>query len=82
MIYTSVVYGVDRPPAFGSDFQSTFVEDWVRWAGITDITRVEFRPDLAVDDAVRRRVEAQRRAAKVGRGYGQSGLATDRENAA
>jgi FMN-dependent NADH-azoreductase len=83
VIYTSAVYGVDRPPAFGSDFQSTFVEDWLRWAGITDITTVEFRPNLAVDDAVCRRVEAHRRAAKIGRAYGQSGLAaTDRENVA
>jgi FMN-dependent NADH-azoreductase len=82
VIYTSAVYGADRPPAFGSDFQSTFVEDWLRWAGITDITTVEFRPNLAVDDAVRRRVEAHRRAAEIGRAYGRSGLAMDREDAA
>ncbi len=51
VVYTGAVYGVDRPPAFGSDFQTTFFEDWLRWVGITDITTVEFRPDLAVDDA-------------------------------
>jgi FMN-dependent NADH-azoreductase len=82
VIYTSAVYGVDRPAAFGSDFQSTFVEDWLRWAGITDITTIELRPNLAVDDAVRRRVEAHRHAAEVGRAYGRSGVAADRENAA
>jgi FMN-dependent NADH-azoreductase len=82
VIYTSAVYGADRPPAFGSDFQSTFLEDWLRWAGITDITTVELRPNLAVDDAESRRVEAHRRAATVGRAYGRSGLAADREEAA
>ena len=82
VIYTSAVYGLDRSPAFGSDFQSTFFEDWLQWAGITDITTVEFRPNLAVDDADSRRLEARRRAAKAGRGYGHSGLTEDRGNAA
>lgn len=82
VIYTSAVYGADRPPAFGSDFQSTFLEDWLRWAGITDITTVELRPNLAVDKAESRRVEAHRRAATIGRAYGRSGLAADREEAA
>ena len=82
VIYTSAVYGVDRPPTFGSDFQTTFVEDWLRWAGITDITTVEFRPNLAIDDAAGRRVEAHRRAAEIGREYDQSGPAEDRGNAA
>lgn len=82
VIYTSAVYGVERPPAFGSDFQSTFMEDWLRWAGITDIATVEFRPNLAVDDAESRRVDAHRRAATIGRAFGRSGHATDHENAA
>lgn len=82
VVYTSAVYGVERPPAFGSDFQSTFVEDWLRWAGITDITTVEFRPNLAVDDAESRRVAAHRRAAEVGRAFGRSDPTTDCENAA
>lgn len=82
VIYTSAVYGVDRPPTFGSDFQTTFVEDWLRWAGITDITTVEFRPNLAVDNADSRRVEALRRAAKAGLEYGRSGLTEDHGHAA
>lgn len=82
VVYTSAVYGADRSPAFGSDFQSTFLEGWLRWAGITDLTTVEFRPNLAVEDAVRRRAEAHQRAATVGRAFGRSGLATSREHAA
>lgn len=69
---TSAVYGAGRGPAFGSDFQSTFLEDWLRWAGITDIATVEFRPNLAVADAGRRRVEAHRRATDLGRTFSRS----------
>jgi FMN-dependent NADH-azoreductase len=69
VVYTSAVYGVGRGAAFGSDFQSTFLEDWLRWAGITDISTLEFRPNLAVADADRRRAEAHRRAARLGRTY-------------
>jgi FMN-dependent NADH-azoreductase len=58
VIYTSAVYGPSRGPSFGSDFQQPYLEDWLRWAGITDITPIHFRPNLAVADA-----EAGRRAA-------------------
>ena len=67
--YTSAVYGAGRPTSFGSDFQSTFLEDWLNWAGITDVTSVEFRPNLAVAEADRRRMEAHRRATELGRTY-------------
>ncbi len=51
VVYTSAVYGPDRPPAFGSDFQAPYLRDWLRWAGIDDITEVAFRPNLATADA-------------------------------
>lgn len=58
VIYTSAVYGEGRPPSFGSDFQATYFSDWLRWAGIDDITEIHFRPNLATTDA-----EAGRQAA-------------------
>ena len=58
VVYTSAVYGPGRGPAFGADFQRPFFDDWLRWAGIDDITSIEFRPDLATADA-----ETGRRAA-------------------
>jgi FMN-dependent NADH-azoreductase len=58
VVYTSAVYGDGRGPAFGADFQSTYFDDWLRWAGIGDITTVQFRPNLATADA-----ESGRRAA-------------------
>ncbi|MEV0131578.1 NAD(P)H-dependent oxidoreductase [Dactylosporangium sp. NPDC050688] len=51
VIYTSAVYGEGRGPAFGADFQRPYFDDWLRWAGITDLTTVEFRPNLATADA-------------------------------
>ena len=51
VIYTSAVYGPERGPAFGADFQAPYVEDWLRWAGVDDIRAVHFRPNLATADA-------------------------------
>ena len=49
-IYTGAVWGEDRGPEFGSDFQKPFFEGWLRWAGIDDITSVRFQPNLAAAD--------------------------------
>ena len=51
VIYTSAVYGPERGPGYGADFQRPFVNDWLRWAGITDISEVSFRPNLTTTDA-------------------------------
>lgn len=51
VLYTSAVYGPSRGPAFGADFQAPFFDGWLRWAGVTDITSVTFRPNLATADA-------------------------------
>lgn len=50
VIYTSAVYGDGRGPAFGADFQAPYFDDWLRWAGITDVTSIYFRPNLATAD--------------------------------
>ena len=50
VVYTSAVYGDDRGPQFGVDFQAPYFNDWLRWAGITDVTQITFRPNLAVED--------------------------------
>src|SRR5437660_1264094 len=50
-------------PGFGRDFQQTFFDDWLEWAGITDHTAVTFRPNLVTQDAdtVRRLAHDQAR---------------------
>jgi FMN-dependent NADH-azoreductase len=51
VIYTSAVWGPDLGPEFGSDFQSTYFADWLRWAGIADINVIRFHPTLTGDVA-------------------------------
>ncbi|MCP2340221.1 FMN-dependent NADH-azoreductase [Actinomadura rupiterrae] len=65
VIYTGAVWGEGRGPAFGSDFQQPFFDDWLRWAGIRDITTVRFQPNLvtADADAAREKALAEVRAA-------------------
>jgi FMN-dependent NADH-azoreductase len=50
VIYTSAVYGDDRGPEFGVDYQAPYFNEWLRWAGITDIEQITFRPNLAIED--------------------------------
>ena len=69
VIYTSAVYGNGRPPSFGSDFQATYFNHWLRWTGISDITTVEFRPNLATADAETERQRAQAAARDAGKTF-------------
>ncbi|MFA1539348.1 FMN-dependent NADH-azoreductase [Actinomadura monticuli] len=67
--YTSAVYGEDRPSAFGRDHQAPFLEGWLRWAGIADLARVEFRPNLATPDADVGRRTAHAMARELGKRF-------------
>ncbi len=69
VVYTSAVYGAGRPPSFGSDFQAPYLRDWLRWAGIDDITEVEFRPNLATADAETGRQAAHAAARDAGKTF-------------
>lgn len=62
VLYTSAVYGDGRSPAFGTDFQAPYFEDWLRWAGVTGITTVQFRPNLVTTDGDAERLAAQANA--------------------
>lgn len=69
VIYTSAVYGPGRGPAFGSDFQAPYFADWLRWAGISDIVEVHFRPDLATADADTGRAIARTQAIDLAKAF-------------
>ncbi|WP_138731844.1 FMN-dependent NADH-azoreductase [Modestobacter excelsi] len=58
LVLTSAVYGPGRPASFGSDFQATYMRDWLHWAGVREVDEVHFRPDLATADADAARVRA------------------------
>ena len=69
VIYTSAVYGPGRSAAFGADFQQPYLDDWLRWTGITDITEVQFRPNLATADADTARGMAHAAARDAGKTF-------------
>lgn len=49
-IYTSGVFAPGVPPAFGTDFHSTYFNDWLGFIGITDKTTIRFQPTLLTAD--------------------------------
>lgn len=50
VVYTGAVWGPGRGIGFGRDFQQPYLEDWLRWAGVTDITTIRFQPNLVTAD--------------------------------
>ncbi len=68
MIYTSAVWGPPLGPEFGTDFQSTYFNDWLRWTGITEITEIRYHPTLT-GDADRERRSAGEAARAAGRRF-------------
>jgi FMN-dependent NADH-azoreductase len=73
-IYTSAVYGPERGHGFGNDFQKSYFEDWLRFAGIHDVSSIEFRPNLATDDAGSARTRAHELARLKASAFGRAEL--------
>ena len=65
-VYTSGVYGPGMPKAFGTDFHSTYFDDWLRFIGIDDITEVRYQPNILTADAAAGLALAQTQAAQAG----------------
>jgi FMN-dependent NADH-azoreductase len=63
VMYTSGVYAAGRGQAFGSDFHATYFNDWLRFAGVEDVSEVRFQPTIATadPDALRRTAQAEAR---------------------
>jgi FMN-dependent NADH-azoreductase len=55
VIYTSAVYGPHLGPNFGSDFQSSYFADWLRWTGIEGIAEIGYHPTLTGDVELERK---------------------------
>jgi FMN-dependent NADH-azoreductase len=49
-IYSSGVYAPGVPKAFGSDFHSSYFDDWLRFIGISDIASVRLQPNILTGD--------------------------------
>ena len=62
-IYTSAVYAPHLGPNFGSNFQSTYFGDWLRWTGLDDISEIHYHPSLTGDvELERKRADERARA--------------------
>jgi len=66
VVYTSGVYADGRSPAFGSDFHSTYFNDWLRFAGVEDVSVVRFQPTIATADPATLRAVALAEARRLG----------------
>jgi FMN-dependent NADH-azoreductase len=68
-VYTSGVYSPGVGPAFGRDFHSTYFDDWLRFAGIAEISEVRYQPTLLTEtperDIAAAMDEARRLAATI-----------------
>ncbi len=69
VMYTSGVYSPGAPLAFGNDFHSTFVSDWLRFAGITEVTEVRFQPTVVTQAPDADRAAAAQEAADAGSAF-------------
>ena len=69
VVYTSGVYGPGRDPAFGSDFHASYFNDWLRFAGIEDVSEVRFQPTIATADPGSLRAVALAEARRLGAAF-------------
>ena len=69
VIYTSGIYSPGAPLAFGNDFQATFLTDWLRFAGITDVIEIRFQPTVLTATPDQDRAVATARAADAGKAF-------------
>lgn len=67
-IYTSGVYAPGGPIKYGTDFHASFLTDWLRFAGVTDVIEIRFQPTILTLAPAEDRAAAHaaaRNAAKV-----------------
>ena len=69
VVYTSGVYSDGVPLAFGQDFHRLYFNDWLRWAGIDDVTEIRFQPTIVAADADASRRVALAQAYSLGRSF-------------
>lgn len=68
VVCTSAVYAPGRGPAFGTDFQTSYLEGWLRWAGVADVRTITLRPDVSTGDVAAGRTTARQQARAVAAG--------------
>ena len=69
VVYTSGVYQPGVPLAYGNDFHAAFFNDWLRYAGFTDVTEVRWQPTVVTASRDADKAAALQRAAEAGRRF-------------
>ncbi len=69
VVYTLAVYYDRTPLRFGTDFHRAYFNDWLRWAGITDVSELRFQPNLVTGDAKAGRARATAHARELGTSF-------------
>jgi FMN-dependent NADH-azoreductase len=72
VVYTSAVYHEGAPSAFGADFHRAYFNDWLRWAGIEEVSEIRFQPNLVTTDAEAGRAIAKATASALGNNFARS----------
>jgi FMN-dependent NADH-azoreductase len=65
VVYTGAVYWPGAPIEFGVDFHSTYFNDWLRFAGVSEVSEIRFQPNLVTADADAGREAALARAREL-----------------
>ena len=53
VVYSSGVFAPGTPPHYGLDFQSNYLDWWLRFIGVTDIQIIRYQPSLLTQDPVK-----------------------------
>ena len=69
VIYTSGVYSPGAPLAFGADFHAAFFNDWLRFAGFTDVTEIHWQPTVLTASREADKAAALQRSADAGKSF-------------
>ena len=68
-IYTSGVYAPGIPIEYGTDFHATFVNDWLRFIGVTDVTEIRFQPTVLTTTPAEDRAAAHAAAREAAKNF-------------
>lgn len=72
LVLTSGAYADSRPsPAFGIDYQSTYLRAWLNQAGVISIDEVRFQPTLLTPDPTGALEQAKRAAMDLAQAHGR-----------
>jgi FMN-dependent NADH-azoreductase len=66
VVYTSGVYADGRPASFGTDFATTYFDDWLSFVGITDVESIRLLGQVLDPDAAGAVAAATERASELG----------------